>query len=120
MGWREADVLRDRLERHPIYAEVQDLNRLRLFMAHHVFAVWDFMSLVKSVQGHTAPTAVPWMPTRRPPGLRRFINAVEALKNVNGCCRRRGFAGGEDAPLRPRRTLALYGGSHRDEARSVD
>jgi hypothetical protein len=69
-------MLRDRLEHHPIYAEVQDLAQLRVFMEHHVYAVWDFMSLLKYVQGHVAPTLVPWMPTRDAPVLRQFINAM--------------------------------------------
>ena len=39
--------LRDALLNHPIYAEIDSLSRLREFMQIHVFAVWDFMSLVK-------------------------------------------------------------------------
>lgn len=73
---RDSGALREQLERHPIYAEVQDLDDLRLFMAHHVYAVWDFMSLVKYVQGHIAPPSVPWMPTAHPAVLRQFINAM--------------------------------------------
>ena len=37
--------LRHALLSHPIYAEIDSLNRLREFMQMHVFAVWDFMSL---------------------------------------------------------------------------
>jgi Protein of unknown function (DUF3050) len=40
--------LRLALLNHPIYAEVGSLSRLRKFMQMHVFAVWDFMSLVKT------------------------------------------------------------------------
>ena len=39
--------LHDALLNHPIYAEVDSISRLREFMQIHVFAVWDFMSLVK-------------------------------------------------------------------------
>jgi len=42
--------LHDALVNHPIYAEVDSLGRLREFMQIHVFAVWDFMSLVKRLQ----------------------------------------------------------------------
>jgi hypothetical protein len=70
------EALRHRLENHPIYAEVQDLHRLRVFMEHHAYAVWDFMSLLKAVQGHTAPTSVPWMPTPHSPVVRHFVNAM--------------------------------------------
>lgn len=76
IGPRTSSALREQLDRHPIYAEVRDLGDLRLFMAHHVYAVWDFMSLVKYVQGHIAPVSVPWMPTAHPSMLRQFINAM--------------------------------------------
>ena len=42
--------LQGRLEEHPVYAKVQDLSGLRVFMQHHVFSVWDFMSLLKALQ----------------------------------------------------------------------
>ena len=49
----ENPVLRDvrtRLIEHPIYAALGDQASLRTFMEHHVFAVWDFMCIVKSLQ----------------------------------------------------------------------
>ncbi len=70
------EVLRGRLECHPIYGELRDRSDLGRFMERHVYAVWDFMSLLKSVQSHVAPTCVPWMPTREAPVLRQFINAM--------------------------------------------
>ncbi|MCA9071188.1 MAG: DUF3050 domain-containing protein [Planctomycetaceae bacterium] len=38
--------LQSELLNHPIYAEINSLEKLHLFMQHHVFAVWDFMSLL--------------------------------------------------------------------------
>jgi hypothetical protein len=67
--------LQAELDGHPIYAALQTLADLRVFMAHHVFSVWDFMSLVKYLQGHIAPTTVPWMP-QGDPNLRFFINQL--------------------------------------------
>ena len=67
--------LRDALENHPIYAAVDDLPRLRCFMEHHVYSVWDFQSLIKSVQAVVAPVTVPWMPPVDA-SERRFINEL--------------------------------------------
>jgi hypothetical protein len=63
------------LNAHPLYARVQSLEDLRAFMAHHVYSVWDFMSLLKCLQGHIAPTAIPWTP-RGSAEVRFFINQI--------------------------------------------
>ena len=56
--------LQDRLEEHPVYAKVRDLAELRVFMQHHVYPVWDFMSLLKSLQRELAPAQPPWLPVK--------------------------------------------------------
>lgn len=53
---------REALLDHPLYQNLLSLNDLRLFAQHHVFAVWDFMSLLKSLQIQLTCTATPWMP----------------------------------------------------------
>jgi hypothetical protein len=67
--------LHDALLKHPIYAEVDSLSRLREFMQIHVFAVWDFMSLVKRLQRELTSTSLPWMPPVRS-RIARFANEV--------------------------------------------
>jgi hypothetical protein len=67
--------LREMLLRHPIYARVDCLDRLREFMGIHVFAVWDFMSLVKRLQSEVTCQHLPWMPPARPQ-VARFANEV--------------------------------------------
>ncbi|MFY9975787.1 MAG: DUF3050 domain-containing protein [Chromatiaceae bacterium] len=67
--------LQDQLNAHPIYGALRDLRDLRVFMEHHVFSVWDFMSLIKYLQQRIAPIQVPWVPSGDP-SLRYFINQL--------------------------------------------
>ncbi len=69
------ETLKEKLTRHPIYESIETLQHLRCFMEHHIYAVWDFMSLLKALQAAVAPAQTPWMPSSRPE-LRRFINEI--------------------------------------------
>lgn len=66
---------RQRILAHPIYAAVNDEARLRRFMESHVFAVWDFMSLLKSLQRRLTSVDLPWRPVGDPES-RRLINEI--------------------------------------------
>ena len=54
--------VREEIINHPLYAQIQTIQDVRCFMEHHVFAVWDFMSLLKVLQNHLTCTQVPWLP----------------------------------------------------------
>ncbi len=69
------ESLRVRLEAHPIYAAVQTPDDLRVFMLHHVYSVWDFMSLIKYLQHQVAPAHWPWAPGKDA-SVQRFINEL--------------------------------------------
>jgi hypothetical protein len=69
------ESLRLRLEAHPIYAAVTTLDDLRVFMQHHVYSVWDFMSLIKYLQNEIAPARWPWTPGGDA-SVQRFINEL--------------------------------------------
>jgi pyrroloquinoline quinone (PQQ) biosynthesis protein C len=77
IGVLEAEVapLREQLAAHPIYASVKSECDLRIFLESHVYAVWDFMSLLKSLQRSFTCVEVPWTPSRFA-GARRFINEI--------------------------------------------
>jgi hypothetical protein len=68
-------AFKSQLENHPVYEAVRTIDDLRCFMEHHVYSVWDFMSLIKYLQATIAPTQVPWTP-RGEANVRRFINEL--------------------------------------------
>jgi hypothetical protein len=54
--------LKQQIINHKIYSAIKDLDDLKVFMEYHVYAVWDFMSLLKTLQGNLTCTSVPWFP----------------------------------------------------------
>jgi hypothetical protein len=71
----EIEPARARVTGHPLYRRMASVDDLRVFMEHHVFAVWDFMSLLKSLQRSLTCVQVPWVPTG-PAASRRLINDI--------------------------------------------
>ena len=66
---------RERLVRHRIYGLVNSAARLRRLMESHVFAVWDFQSLLKAMQQRLTCTSIPWVPTPDAEA-RRLVNEI--------------------------------------------
>lgn len=72
---RRVEPLLASLSSHPLYSQLSTLASLRLFMEHHVFAVWDFMSLLKGLQQQLTRCEVPWYPVGNR-AVRRLINQI--------------------------------------------
>lgn len=56
------EPLRKEIINHKVYKVIEDLEDLQIFMNFHIYAVWDFMSLLKSLQNNLTCTSVPWFP----------------------------------------------------------
>src|SRR5262249_26380782 len=63
------------LRDHAIYSNVSTLEHVRSFMESHVFAVWDFMCLLKALQRSVTCVETPWLP-RGDAVTRRLINEI--------------------------------------------
>jgi hypothetical protein len=67
--------LKEQLRDHPLYASLRHPRDLRTFLQHHVFCVWDFMSLLKALQRKLTSVDVPWLPTPDSEA-RRLVNEI--------------------------------------------
>lgn len=67
--------VREQVVSHPLYADLQTLDDVRTFMQYHVYAVWDFMSLLKGLQQQLTCVNVPWIPTGNA-ATRYLINEI--------------------------------------------
>src|SRR5882672_10462332 len=72
----ELRTIREELLVHPIYPLIGNVASLRIFMASHVFAVWDFMSLLKTLQPLLRRVEVPRLPPPDPIAAGR-VNRIE-------------------------------------------
>ncbi len=59
---QQISEIREELIAHPIYRKIQNPEELKTFMEHHIFAVWDFMSLLKALQKNLTCVEPPWFP----------------------------------------------------------
>lgn len=60
---------------HPLYSQIKTVDDLQCFLEIHVYAVWDFMSLLKALQQKLTCTTTPWVASANPE-TRYLINEI--------------------------------------------
>ncbi len=67
--------LRQQIINHKVYSVIGIIEDLNIFMKYHVYAVWDFMSLLKALQNNLTCTSIPWFP-KSSADTRYLINEI--------------------------------------------
>lgn len=70
------------LLQHSLYNKVKTIDDLRHFLEGHVYAVWDFMSLLKALQSKLTCTSTPWLPIGNPE-IRYLINEIVVAEETD-------------------------------------
>ena len=71
------EPLKDKLRNHSLYNNIKDVEDLKIFSSAHVYAVWDFMSLLKFLQINLTSVSVPWFPNKNT-ATSKLINEIVA------------------------------------------
>ncbi|MFB6284512.1 MAG: DUF3050 domain-containing protein [Halobacteria archaeon] len=68
---QEIQPIRQKLTEHDVYSQINSIQDLRIFMQHHIYAVYDFMTLLKALQRELTCVSIPWTPKTN--GLNRHL-----------------------------------------------
>ena len=71
------EPLKNKLRNHSLYHSIKSVDDLKIFTNAHVYAVWDFMSLLKFLQVNLTTISVPWYPTKNT-STAKLINEIVA------------------------------------------
>lgn len=70
------------LLQHSLYEKVKTIDDLNCFLENHIYAVWDFMSLLKALQNKLTCTTTPWIPIGNPE-IRYLINEIVVAEETD-------------------------------------
>jgi hypothetical protein len=73
---------KNQLLTHSLYEKVKTVDDLNCFLENHIYAVWDFMSLLKALQNKLTCTTTPWLPTGNPE-IRYLINEIVVAEETD-------------------------------------
>lgn len=73
---------RDILLNHTLYDKIKSVEDLHIFLENHVYAVWDFMSLLKALQIKLTCVSTPWMPVGNSE-VRYLINEIVVTEETD-------------------------------------
>ena len=74
---KKLNDLKQKITAHPLFANKLEPKHICKFMESHIFAVWGFMSILKSLQKMITPNNLPWIPNKNTKnGLVNFVNEI--------------------------------------------
>lgn len=73
---------KNQLLTHSLYEKVKIIDDLHCFLENHIYAVWDFMSLLKALQNKLTCTTTPWLPVGNPE-VRYLINEIVVAEETD-------------------------------------
>lgn len=74
--------LKEELIQHSLYSNITSIEDLHIFLESHIYAVWDFMSLLKGLQIHLTSVSIPWKPVGNPE-IRYLINEIVVAEETD-------------------------------------
>ena len=66
---------REEIVNHALYKKLNSVKDIAVLMEYHVYAVWDFMSLLKALQSLLTCTTSPWKPVGDAK-IRQLVNSI--------------------------------------------
>ena len=72
---KSLEATRAEIMNHHLYERISNENQICTFMEYHIFSVWDFQSLIKSLQKRLTCVSTPWLPTKDT-DARRLMNEI--------------------------------------------